>query len=768
MNRSSTDAMRNLRGQRQFRLNTLLAWLPSDATVSLGQQAYQDRGHLDDLRERLHNTHLVKRSREGIECVPYAQEGEVIGEKQGVKLISRPDISQNLLREWLARCMARYGVRRAAGGVISYISERPESNLLNDALVGGIHLPVGLGRRIAADFDVRRIQGTSGQSRMVITIDVRSRITIDCSLPALVETGLSLTGLYVQREVETPRGLRRRLAGRVRSVDGEILILDDNDPDVPTIPMISAWLEPRKENLERIVKTVAGRLGNVILDRLQTRVAERLGGKERPALVDEWVDAIRKFPNDLAQGVPIHLDTAVLHADGRRFPNYEVYEKPQLVFDVARTKTERWNQRGLDKHGPYNFERFSPRRLNIALVCQESRQGDVERFVKKLLDGISGSKYAENGFVRRYHVDRPNIRTFTCQTAMATHYRDAVAAAIDDATTRNEKWNLALIQTDEAFHDLTGDENPYLLTKALFLTHQVPTQAFEWESIKPGVQIDATLNNIGLAAYAKVNGIPWLLPVHQTIAHELVIGIGSFEASKSRFGRREKYIGVTTVFTADGRYILESRTPATPADLYLPALLAALRRVVGEVRKQLAWTTDQQVRFIFHVFKDFNQREIEAVKDLMKGLELPHAEFAFIHLVEDHPYMLFDPSEEGVGSGQRRGVSTAPRGLRVDLARSEALLCVKGPREVRQWTDGIPKPILLRLHRDSTFRDLSYLARQVYDFTCLSWRTLLPSPLPISVLYSDLVARNLLQLRDVSIWTPETILGPVGRSRWFL
>lgn len=759
---------RTARGRKPFRLNALLASLPPDATVILGQQPYRDREHLEELRERLYTTHLVKRSREGIECIPYAHNGEILGEKREVKLISRPDISQNLLREWLARCMARLGVHRGSGGVIVYVSERPESNLLNEALVRGVHLPPGVGRRISAEFDVRRIQGSSGQSRMVITIDVRSKITIDCTLPVLVEAGLNLTGLYVQREVKTARGPRRRLVGRVNSVNGEMLVLDDNDPDVPTISMAEAWLEPRKENLERVVRAVAGRLADVILDRLHTRVAERLGGKERPALVDEWVNAIGKFPKDVAQGVQVRLDTAVMHADGRRFPNYEVYDKPQLVFDVARTKTERWNQGGLDKHGPYNFERFSPRRLNIALVCQESRQGEVERFVEQLLDGINGSKWAENGFVRRYHLERPSVRTFTCRTSTAVHYREAVAAAIDDATSRNEKWNLALIQTDEAFHELSGDNNPYLLTKALFLTHQIPTQAFEWESIKPGVHVDATVNNIGLAAYAKVNGIPWLLPVHQTIAHELVIGIGSFEASKSRFGRREKYIGVTTVFSADGRYILESRTPATPSDEYLQALLAALRRVVGEVRKQQAWTTDQQVRFVFHVFKDFNQREIEAVKDLMRGLGLPHAEFAFIHLVEAHPYMLFDPSEEGVGNRQRKGVATAPRGLRVDLARSEVLLCVKGPREVRQWSDGIPKPILLRLHRDSTFRDLAYLARQVFDFTCLSWRTLLPSPLPISVLYSDLVARNLLQLRDVSIWSPETILGPVGRSRWFL
>lgn len=38
------------------------------------------------------------------------------------------------------------------------------------------------------------------------------------------------------------------------------------------------------------------------------------------------------------------------------------------------------------------------------------------------------------------------------------------------------------------------------------------------------------------------------------MSHELVVGLGSFEASTSRLGGREKYIGVATVFSADGRH----------------------------------------------------------------------------------------------------------------------------------------------------------------------------------------------------------------------
>jgi hypothetical protein len=169
------------------------------------------------------------------------------------------------------------------------------------------------------------------------------------------------------------------------------------------------------------------------------------------------------------------------------------------------------------------------------------------------------------------------------------------------------------------------------------------------------------------------------------------------------------------------------------------------------------------------VFKPLNYTEVDAVRVLMTRLGLPHVEFAFLHVIDDHPYLLFDENQQGIETrGKRKGEYAPERGLRVRLSDDEALVCITGPRELKQWTDGLPRPVLLRLHRESTFRDLDYLARQVFDFSCLSWRTLLPSPAPITVLYSDLVAKNLRLLADVSGWAPEHVLGPIGRTRWFL
>ena len=102
------------------------------------------------------------------------------------------------------------------------------------------------------------------------------------------------------------------------------------------------------------------------------------------------------------------------------------------------------------------------------------------------------------------------------------------------------------------------------------------------------------------------------------------------------------------------------------------------------------------------------------------------------------------------------------------LSSYEALLAFKGAAEVKQPSDGLPRPALLHLHRDSSFRDMTYLARQAFAFSCNSLRGFAPAPLPITILYSELIATMLNNLESVTGWDAEVMFGRIGRTRWFL
>ena len=88
--------------------------------------------------------------------------------------------------------------------------------------------------------------------------------------------------------------------------------------------------------------------------------------------------------------------------------------------------------------------------------------------------------------------------------------------------------------------------------------------------------------------------------------------------------------------------------------------------------------------------------------------------------------------------------------------------------DLKSALHGAPKPLLLKLHRQSTFTDIEYLARQTYRFTSMSWRNMYPSRIPVTILYSDLIADLLGHLRHVRNWNADAVATQLRSSRWFL
>jgi hypothetical protein len=210
---------------------------------------------------------------------------------------------------------------------------------------------------------------------------------------------------------------------------------------------------------------------------------------------------------------------------------------------------------------------------------------------------------------------------------------------------------------------------------------------------------------------------------------------------------------------------------AVTFDSYETELLNTLKATIERVSRSMNWQPKEHVRLVFHAFKPFKQTEEDAVKVLMCSLGDYDVEYAFLHVVEDHPYLLFDKGQKGVpaydGSGLK-GVYAPARGQFMRLSGHEVLVTLTGAKEVKQPSDGLPYPILLRLGRGSTFKDMTYLTRQVNTFACHSWRSYFPSPLPVTVMYSELIARLLGQLATVPQWNPAQMLGRIGETRWFL
>jgi hypothetical protein len=517
---------------------------------------------------------------------------------------------------------------------------------------------------------------------------------------------------------------------------------------------------------------------------------ERAALRQGPNRLDRIKKAIAflaSHEHHMVPGVPFSF-TPLLDTANALFPRLECAPRPVYVFNQTGSKTHNWHDAGLTEYGPYTAQIFTPNRPRIAVVCQPSMKGQVEHFLHKLRDGIQlppapspratrrrtkrQINYFDKGFRRKYALQDVQYEFFLTQGNSVESYRKACQSALERHGS-GQAFDLALVQIEESFHALPHRANPYFACKATFLTLQIPVQAFEIETArKADNELVYVLNNISLAIYAKLGGIPWLLKANPTIAHELVIGLGSASIGESRLGERERYVGITTIFSGDGNYHLWNSSKAVSMHEYQAALLETLRSAILKVRKDMNWQPRDHVRLVFHArFKKFSADEVKAIKALLSELGDYDVEYAFVQLSEKHPYMLFDRNEAGAfdhETKRTKGVYAAERGRYLELGKTDVLLCLTGAREVKRPEDGTPRPLLLTLHPDSTFTDMTYLTRQVFTFACHSWRTFLPPSVPVTIQYSDLIADSLGHLSRTDRWNPDVMLGRIGRGRWFL
>ena len=749
--------------------------------IKVGEQPY-DKNTLAKLRsEWAGRYHFRRGGKEGgrILSVPLvAGLPNISNQTEELNLSEAHWLVASLALETLIRTFVRLGrpVLRTAHP-LKVLSLRPENLLPNDA-----GIPEWLQRRIVLDFDTRTLWSNASKPQTIVVCNIRTRNVISADSRVLLEHDIPLVGRYVVRKhpEDDPRITDSfKLAGRVARIDGGNLILEDCGAGPQWIAMQDAFLEPRKENVSWCIEhLLKGRAGKVI-ELAEAAAAHHLSGPQRLELIRRTFDYLRGINLELAPGVPLEIGQMISEGANTWHQRTEFIQKPLLVFDPDGTRTDRWNERGIDQHGPYDRRSFTPKQLRIAVVCQANYEGQVDAFLAKFIDGLPDiqtgkgewvrAPYAK-GFVRRYMLESAKITVFATRGSRANDYATACREAIAAATNGGFEWHLAIVQIDQGFKELRDELNPYYATKAIFMKHRVPVQEITAETMNfANQQLVFALNNMSVATYAKIGGIPWLLKSQPRGAHELVIGIGSQDLTTERLAKKKRIVGLTTVFSSDGNYLLDDMTAAVDYDSYASALLDSLKQSITQIRNADGWRSSDDVRLIFHVFKEMADAEAEAVEKVVQQLGLTQVKYAFLHIVDQHPFAIFDEASKGTRSREgMKGVFAPDRGLSTQLSDRETLLFFTGGRDLKQARDGHPLPTLLRLHRQSTFQDMTYLTRQAFDFSCHSWRMFTPAPLPITIHYSELMARLLSGLRNVPDWDPDTMLGPVSRTRWFL
>lgn len=753
-----------------------------DQEIRVGRVPYGNDGAqvLRELRDGNRGTHVIRREGpDSILAVSIAPGADFIGEPETIRLSEHLGLAAELVRNSLLNRLADLGGTSRGYDPIEVVSRK---DLLRISCPGGIESPDWLGLRILYEVTIRPIYFSNGKQFIAAILKVRTTRLIDRTVAELLKDGLCLKGVYVGRMAsrqDSRIAPRFETLGCVRSVEGSRLLLTDFRDGFDAVEATEVW--PAKDLFADCLSHVFKDRAPAIADALESQRAALRQGPAQLHRIGTVLEKLQSRQYEMLPGVAFTF-RPLLNDSMRDFPALVPAPRPSYVFDGAGSKTHESHDRGLNAHGPYtaNVGTMAPPR--ICVICQISQKAAVAQFLRRFFfDGVvlqqSGNgkrltNYFEKAFCKKYLVGAPQVEYFFADGGSAEAYHAACQEALEKHG-NGQRWDVALIQIEEAFHRLSAERNPYIISKASFQSLQIPVQEFEIETTRKWpAPLSCCLNNMGLATYAKLGGIPWLMEAKSIGYHEVVIGLGSAEVGEGRLGKRERFVGVTTIFGGDGSYHLYNTSRAVSADKYREALVNMLRTAISGVRTGMNWRSGDRVLLVFHAkFKKFSREEVRAVADLISEFGEYDVRYAFLHVHERHPYMVFDTNEDGAWDAERRctkGQYAPSRGRYLRLGNRDVLLSLTGPKEVKRPENGTPQPLLLSLHPDSSFTDIDYLTEQVFAFSWHSWRTFLPISLPVTIQYPNLIADSLGRLSRLPWWNPDVMLDQIGKGLWFL
>jgi hypothetical protein len=755
-----------------------------DHEIRVGRLPYGKDGEqvLQQLRNEHYATHLFRREGpDSILAVPMAADSTVFGEPETILLKEHLPLAAALIRNALLNDVAHLGRTSLNYEPMKVISRR---DLLRISCPHGITPPDWLSVRLLYELSIRTIYFSGRDPFIAALLDVRTTRLIERTAAELIGDGMCLDGVYVGRTVpskDSRIAAEFELVGCVRSIEGLKLRLTDFRDGFETVDASKVW--PAKDFFAACVSHVFGERSPEITVALERHRAALREGPARLDRIKSVLDVLQKRPHEMIPGVPFKFNH-LLDDSIPEFPHLETAPRPVYVFDGRGSKTHGQHDEGLNRYGPYTADLQTLAPPRICVICQRSQRGQVDQFLRKFFfDGVtlpppspryrgkSAKNYFDKGFCRKYALDTVHYEYFLADDPSADSYRKACQESLEKHG-NGQRWDMAFIQIEESFHELPPESNPYFVAKLSFQSLQILVQEFEIETAREwGSKLSICLNSMGLATYAKLGGIPWLMQASKGI-HEFVIGIGSAEVGVGRLGKRERLVGITTIFGGDGNYHLSNLSKAVKVDDYQNALLKTLRTAIANVRIGMNWQPGDRVLFVFHAkFKRFSNNEVQAVVDLISEFQEYDVKYAFVQVSEQNPYMVFDTSQGGVRdfeTGRCKGQYAPTRGKYLQLGNRDLLLFLTGPNEVKRPEDGTPRPLLLTLHRESSFTDLPYLAEQAYAFAGHSWRTFLPGSLPVTIQYSNLIANSLGKLSRLDRWNPDVMLDKIGKTMWFL
>lgn len=737
------------------------------------------REKLDDYRNRFQATHSFFRYRyldkDIIIIFPLNKDAkEIIKTSQMIAIDTSKEhkLVKRIIHELIFRKIVSTGIQPESYFQIKFISRKEQDNIINEFIPEQYKGKVGYRKGFELD---TRVYYSDGIPLYGVVVNSFYRWYIDLTCNDLLEKGINLEGLYVCKKAETGFNLlnpRRTLLGYIEKTDG-LKVTVNKDGSRLEYEAEDLYIENSYHNRNEVIKKLFGHdLFSRCIEIIMKNSAKRKSAKAQIESAQSIADWLLK--ENLTNECGFAFKFKNLFSQGDRFWNPISLRKPVFMFSLHGDKTEFHPDLGLKKFGPFDSIIFAHKKPSIVVICSKYDRGSFTSFLSKLENGLPNVKLGSfipfgDGFKKKYQLTGIDWHVFEFEDDTYSSYEKAISESLREV----ESIDLAIIQTSQKHKELRYQESPYYLAKLKFMTNDIPVQEINIETVKkPDNSLAFILNNISLACYAKLGGDAWALPSNRSIDRELVIGLGSAVFKSGRFRTDKRFVGITTVFNSDCRYLLSSNSESVRYEDYFSALTKSLRRIFLHIKNDEGWQHGDTIRLIFHCFKPFKYKEADAIKQIVSELNKEfNIKYAFIKISNEQPLFFVDNENEGektYSSNELKGSWMPNKGSGIKFDNRNCLLQMTGAKDLKMASHGMAKPVMVELHPMSDYSDLDYLLQQLYNFAMMSYRSFSSAPLPVTIWYSQLIAKLLGGLNEMPTWDPDMFMNKLKYSRWFL
>jgi len=415
----------------------------------------------------------------------------------------------------------------------------------------------------------------------------------------------------------------------------------------------------------------------------------------------------------------------------------EILNQPELRFNFSSDSAKDiYSIRGLSRFGPYDSKLFQRDKINATIIYPDD--SIIQR--DALINGLITGEGSFHGFQSLFKVPLEVIEEIPFST------RTDIDDTINEIVMKSPDIVYVILQSQQS--------EIYVKAKARLLGNGIPSQMVTVEKLVNTNGREYTLRNIALASYAKVGGTPWTASTNNQ-ENELILGISRAQDSSKKY-----LVGYVTLFTRDGDFLfMNSGAPVIEWDKYLDKLSELIERTLNSFEKEFEPIKGTPSSLVVHFHKKSGKKELEAIESGLKsnGRDIP---YAIVHLNEFSNFRLFNSSVSSF---------VPQKGLKVTLSEHEALLLLDGCINGQRRKIGVPRVLDVRMDKRSTLEVNHFpsLVRQIYDFSSLNWRGFNSASIPVTLNYSKLIAKMVIEL-GIDSWNEIIAEGKLRDKAWFL